>query len=385
MTDLQPKPDAPWGGFGIYIHWPFCRSKCPYCDFNSHVRAGIDQDLWREALLRDLRTQMARAERPPVQSIFFGGGTPSLMAPKTAALLIDEIARTAGFADDVEITLEANPTSVESDTFADFASAGVNRFSLGIQALDDTALKFLGREHSRNEALLALDRAVSSGARTSFDLIYARPEQSLADWRDELTRALAFGVEHMSLYQLTLEPGTGFTRAAERGELILPDEDLAADLFDLTQEMMGQAAMPGYEISNHAKAGAEARHNLVYWRGGSYLGIGPGAHGRVMVDGQRRATICQRTPEDWLRAIESNGHGLIEDRALSPGDQAEEYVLMGLRLSEGISLARFESLAGRPLVIDDFVKDGLLVADRGMLKATASGRLVLNRLISELL
>ena len=321
----------------------------------------------------------------PVESIFFGGGTPSLMAAQTAEALIARVDRRLGFATHPEITLEANPTSVEAETFADFQSAGINRFSLGIQALDDSALKFLGREHSVDEALRALDRAMRTGNRLSFDLIYARPQQTLDEWRAELIRALDFGTEHLSLYQLTLEPGTAFTRAAERGELILPDDDLAADMFELTTELTQARGLPAYEVSNHARPGAESRHNLVYWRGGAYIGVGPGAHGRVMAGGQRQASVAQRTPEDWLRQVETLGHGCAELAPLSLGDQAEEYLLMGLRLSEGIDQARFERLAGRPLELAGPIADGLISVANGKVAATPAGRLVLNRLIASLI
>lgn len=387
MNDKAMLPlQAPYaGGFGIYIHWPFCLSKCPYCDFNSHVRTNIEQARWADALAADLCAQIERSPLPKVQSIFFGGGTPSLMAAGTAARLIDLIARKVGLADHAEITLEANPTSVEAATFSDFAKAGINRFSLGIQALDDAALRELGRQHNVAEALVALDLAQRTSARISCDLIYARSQQTLDEWEAELARALALGTSHLSLYQLTLEPGTAFTRAAERGELVLPDEDLAADFYELTQNLTQAAGMPAYEVSNHARIGAEAQHNLIYWRGGAYLGIGPGAHGRVIMDGQRHATIGHRTPEDWLRAIDAHGHGLCEDRVLATGDQAEEYLLMGLRLSEGIDLARFENLAGRGLITEPYIADGLLENCGPKLKATARGRMVLNRLIAELL
>ena len=374
------------GGFGLYIHWPFCRSKCPYCDFNSHVRDSIDQDRWRSALLAELNHWIDRCDpQGPVETIFFGGGTPSLMAAQTAHAIIDLAGQRLGFTDQVEITLEANPTSVEAATFAGFKSAGINRFSLGIQALDDSALKFLGREHSVDEALRALDRAIQTGNRVSFDLIYARPGQSLDAWRSELTRALDFGTGHLSLYQLTLEPGTSFTRAAERGELTLPDDDLAADLFELTTELTNARGLPAYEVSNHARPGAESRHNLIYWRGGAYIGVGPGAHGRVMVEGQRHASVAQRTPEEWLRQVEALGHGRAELTPLSASDQAEEYLLMGLRLSEGIDLARFERLAGRALDLTGPVADGLIQVMNGKMAATPAGRLVLNRLIASLI
>ncbi len=374
------------GGFGLYIHWPFCRSKCPYCDFNSHVRAAIDQDRWRSALLAELNHWIETCDpQGPVETIFFGGGTPSLMAAQTADALIALVDQRLGFGSHPEITLEANPTSVESETFADFKSAGINRFSLGIQALDDSALKFLGREHSVDEALRALNRAIETGNRLSFDLIYARPGQTLDEWRSELTRALDFGTEHLSLYQLTLEPGTAFTRAAERGELVLPDDDLAADMFELTSELTNARGLPAYEVSNHARPGSESRHNLIYWRGGAYIGIGPGAHGRVMVDGQRHASVAQRTPEDWLRQVESQGHGRAELTPLSANDQAEEYLLMGLRLSEGIDQARFERLAGRSLDLAGPIADGLIKLVNGKVAATPAGRLVLNRLIASLI
>ena len=315
----------------LYIHWPFCVSKCPYCDFNSHVRETIDQDAWRSALLADLAHEAKLSQGATLTSIFFGGGTPSLMPPATVAALIDAAAAHWDLAPDIEITLEANPSSVEAARFADLGKAGVNRVSLGLQSLDDKALKFLGRAHDVAEGLAALDTAQKVFARTSFDLIYALPGQSDTDWTKELTRALGFGTNHLSLYQLTIEPGTQFASLARRGQLGEASPDDGARLYELTQKLCEDAGLPAYEISNHARPGEESRHNLTYWRYQDYAGIGPGAHGRRT--GQ--ATIRHKKPENWLSAVERNGHGLQSEEALAPADQHAERLMMGLRLSEG--------------------------------------------------
>ncbi|MBN8850090.1 MULTISPECIES: radical SAM family heme chaperone HemW [unclassified Sphingomonas] len=328
----------------LYVHWPFCVSKCPYCDFNSHVREGVDQAQWRAALLADLAHEARALPGRRVSSIFFGGGTPSLMPPGTVAAVIGAAEAAWGFADGVEITLEANPSSVEAARFGDIAAAGVNRVSLGLQALDDAALRFLGRAHDVDEGLRALETAQAAFARVSFDLIYARPGQAVAEWERELARALAFGTEHLSLYQLTIEPGTRFATEAAAGRLTIPDGDAAADLYEATQAMTAAAGLPPYEISNHARRGAESRHNLAYWRYRDYAGIGPGAHGRRLGHATRR----RRKPENWLAAIDRNGHGIEAEEALPPAMQAEEALLMGLRLAEGVDLARIARLGQRP-------------------------------------
>ncbi len=360
----------------LYIHWPFCVSKCPYCDFNSHVRAAVDQAAWRDALLADLSHEAAMLPGRRLGSIFFGGGTPSLMPPQTVAALLAAAERHWGFSPDIEITLEANPSSVEAARFADLAAAGVNRVSLGLQALDDAALGFLGRAHGVAEGVAALEIAQSVFPRVSFDLIYARPGQSLSSWEAELQRALGFGTEHLSLYQLTIEPGTRFFTEAAAGRLTIPDGDAAADLFETTRAITAAAGLPAYEISNHARPGAESRHNLTYWRYRDYAGIGPGAHGRR--DGL--ATVRRRKPENWLSAITRNGHGLESEEPLAPAARASEALVMGLRLREGVDLARVADLAGRPIeaVVDeraiarlpDLIRregDRLRVTDQGML------------------
>jgi putative oxygen-independent coproporphyrinogen III oxidase len=378
--------------FGIYIHWPFCKSKCPYCDFNSHVRDGVEQERWRHALLAELDYYAAETGGRRVESIFFGGGTPSLMEPATTAALIQRIADRWDLVADAEITLEANPTSVEAGRFRDFRAAGVNRVSLGVQALDAAALRFLGRQHDVAEALAALDLARETFPRFSFDLIYARPGQSLADWRDELDRALALAGDHLSLYQLTIEEGTAFAPAHARGDFTLPDEDLSGALYELTQERLQGAGMPAYEISNHARPGEESRHNLVYWRYGDYLGIGPGAHGRLTLAGEKLATRQLRAPETWLAAVEQSGHGTQERIPVVAGERLEEMLMMGLRLAEGIPRSRFRRESdGEPEAILDaaqiarLVDGGFLTLDDERLRATAAGRQRLNALLATLL
>ncbi|HKO06088.1 MAG TPA: radical SAM family heme chaperone HemW, partial [Alphaproteobacteria bacterium] len=336
-------------GLGIYVHWPFCLSKCPYCDFNSHVRARIEEARWRAALLAELEHYAAQTGARMVSSLFFGGGTPSLMAPESVAAIIARVRALWPTAADLEITLEANPTSVEAGRFAGYAAAGVNRLSLGVQALDDTALAFLGRRHSAAEALAAVELAVRHFPRTSFDLIYARPGQTLASWRKELAAALAHARGHLSLYQLTIEPATAFAEACARGDLILPEEDSAAALYEATQEMLEAAGLPAYEISNHAAAGEESRHNLTYWRYGDYVGVGPGAHGRLTIAGGKRATRQHRAPEAWLERVERCGHATRQHFALSPEECREEMLLMGLRLAEGVDRKRFLKTCGMTL------------------------------------
>ncbi len=318
----------------LYIHWPFCLAKCPYCDFNSHVREGVDARMWERALLADMRHEALHASGERLTSIFFGGGTPSLMPPALVARLLEEAAILWGFAPDIEITLEANPSSVEAANFAALASCGVNRLSLGVQSFDDAALRFLGRLHDVREAEVAIEIARKAFARVSFDLIYALPKHTMASWRDELDHALGLGTSHLSLYQLTIEPGTRFASDVRRGDFAPLDDDAAADLFALTATMTAAAGLPAYEISNHARPGEESRHNLTYWRYEDYAGIGPGAHGRR----GGLATTRHRKPENWLAAIQRNGHGMQEERALGLCEQAAEALLMGLRLREGVAL-----------------------------------------------
>jgi oxygen-independent coproporphyrinogen-3 oxidase len=385
MTNADP-------GFGIYIHWPFCRSKCPYCDFNSHVRAEIDERRWRAALIRELDHYAARTPDRTATSIFFGGGTPSLMHPETVASLIVRVRENWRCVNDIEITLEANPTSVEAERFAALAGAGVNRASLGLQALDDAALKFLGRTHSVREGLAALEIAQNTFARVSFDLIYARPGHDVAAWRDELARALAFGTSHLSLYQLTIEPGTVFEGAYRRGEFSIPDEETGAQLFEVTQEICNAAGLPAYEISNHARPGEESRHNLTYWRYGDYVGAGPGAHGRITEAGMKFATRQHRAPEVWLELVEARGHATRQNEPLDPATRFQELVMMGLRLTDGIAGARLAAETNKaPVDLFDpgrlaaLVGEKLLVVDERGLRATAAGRQRLNALTAHLL
>jgi oxygen-independent coproporphyrinogen-3 oxidase len=365
----------------LYIHWPFCVSKCPYCDFNSHVREAVDQAAWRDALLADLAWEAKAAPGGRLGSIFFGGGTPSLMPPETVAALIGAAERHWGFTEGIEITLEANPSSVEAARFRDLAAAGVNRVSLGLQALDDAALRFLGRAHDVEEGLAALETAQSAFARVSFDLIYAMPGQSVAAWQAELERALGFGTGHLSLYQLTIEPGTRFAAMAARGELEPRDPDEAATLYELTQALTAWAGLPAYEISNHARAGEESRHNLAYWRYRPYLGVGPGAHGRR----GGCATQRHRKPENWLSALARNGHGIQEETRIPPRDAAVEALLMGLRLREGVDLAR----GGLAAAIDwrsvtRLEAQGLVRRDGTRLGVTPSAMLLLDAILPEI-
>ncbi len=371
----------------LYIHWPFCVSKCPYCDFNSHVRESVDQQAWATALLADMAHEAALSPERTLTSIFFGGGTPSLMPPSTVAALIEAAERHWGFAPDIEITLEANPSSVEAARFRDIGLAGVNRVSLGVQALDTEALHFLGRAHDVGEALAAIDLAQAAFARMSFDLIYARPGQTPGAWDSELAQALAFGTEHLSLYQLTVEPGTRFATLAAKGELTLPTGEEAADLYELTRARTGAAGLPAYEISNHARPGAESRHNLTYWRYGSYAGIGPGAHGRRA----GLATQRHRKPENWLAAVARNSHGLQEEAPILPSDQATEALLMGLRLREGVDLSRIAALAGRPLsdLIDEraiqrLERQQVLSRNGDRLAVTPAGMILLDHILGEI-
>jgi putative oxygen-independent coproporphyrinogen III oxidase len=376
-------------GFGVYLHWPFCAAKCPYCDFNSHVRhAAIDQARWRAAFAREIAHAAALAPGRTVTSVFLGGGTPSLMEPATVGALLDAVAGAWSVAPDVEVTLEANPTSVEAGRFRGYRAAGVNRVSLGVQALDDASLKKLGRLHSTEEAMRAVATAAAHFERYSFDLIYARPDQTPQAWAAELRGAISRAAEHLSLYQLTIEEGTPFYGLAAAGKLTVPDDDTARVLYDVTQEVCAGAGLPAYEISNHARPGAESRHNLLYWRYGEYAGIGPGAHGRLVLPEGRTGTSTERNPEAWLARAEGEGHGIVETERLSGSDQADEFLMMGLRLREGIDPARYAALAGRPLDperIAGLVAAGLVARtpdDR--LAATPKGAPVLNAVVAEL-
>ncbi len=380
---------------GVYLHWPFCKSKCPYCDFNSHVREGIEQARWRRALLTELEHAAREAPQRRVETIFFGGGTPSLMEPHTVAALIDRTRQLWDTAADVEITLEANPTSVEAERFAALRQAGVNRLSLGLQALDAEALRFLGREHSVDEGVAALATARQQFERTSFDLIYARPGQTLQAWSDELDRALALAGEHLSLYQLTIERGTRFYGEYMRGAFTLPGEELAAELYELTQARLAAAGLPAYEISNHARSGAACRHNLIYWRYQDYVGVGPGAHGRFAVHqatgSAKRATRRLSGPEAWLSAVESAGHGTAEVFDVAGRERVEEALMMGLRLAEGIDRTAFAEVAGTDPVealgeakLAPLAAAGYLEISPARLRATAAGRQRLNALLERL-
>jgi oxygen-independent coproporphyrinogen-3 oxidase len=385
---MTPPPES----LGVYVHWPFCKSKCPYCDFNSHVRDGVEQDRWRAALLKELEHAARETPDRRVETIFFGGGTPSLMDPATVGAMIERVRALWDSAAEVEITLEANPTSVEAGRFAALAQAGVNRVSLGVQALEPAALRFLGREHSADEAIGALETARRHFARYSFDLIYARPGQTVEAWAAELERALGLAGEHLSLYQLTIERGTRFFTDHARGAFVLPGEEEAAAMFELTQARLAAAGLPAYEISNHARPGAACRHNLIYWRYQDYVGIGPGAHGRFAENGAKRATRRMSGPEAWLEAVERDGHGTAETSLVMGQDLVEEALMMGLRLADGIDRALFASMTGAdpvaalgearlaPLVAADFLE-----IDATHLKATAAGRQRLNALLERLI
>lgn len=376
-------------GFGLYIHWPFCQSKCPYCDFNSHVAEKVDQKRWQAAFEAELERTSRETRGQILESVFFGGGTPSLMDPDLVAAIMDKVRSSWRMSNAPEITLEANPGSVEAGRFAAYRQAGVNRVSIGVQSLDDTALRMLGRKHSVQEAIRAVEIAQTTFPRFSFDIIYARQGQDRADWRRELDRALALGSRHLSLYQLTIEEGTVFHERNRRGLLTgMPDEDLAADLYLLTQERCDAAGLPAYEVSNHAAPGEESRHNLTYWRGGDYVGIGPGAHGRVTQNGIRLATEAPRQPSVWLEAVETRGFGELPRQALTGAEVASEYCLMGLRLTDGISLGRYQSLTGHgfdPQRVENLVSIGLLEANSERIWATKSGMLVLNLILRDIL
>ncbi len=383
-------PEDP--GFALYVHWPFCLAKCPYCDFNSHVRDAVDHARFRRALLSELDHAAALAPGRRLRSIFFGGGTPSLMAPETVAAVIEHASRPWPFEPGIEITLEANPGSVEVAKFRALADAGVNRVSLGVQSLDDGALRFLGRIHDAREARRAVETALACFSRASLDLIYARPGQTAAVWRRELREAVALGTGHISAYQLTIEPGTRFWPLHRSGRLTMPDPEEQAALFELTGAELERAGFHRYEVSNHARPGEECRHNLVYWRYGEYAGIGPGAHGRLAGPLARIATRTERLPERWLRRVEALGHGIVEEQPVPPRDQALEYLLVGLRLAEGVDLGRLARLAGGDTAdlldseaVNRFCGDGLLACRDGRLRATGQGLLLLDGLLARIL
>jgi oxygen-independent coproporphyrinogen-3 oxidase len=376
-------------GLAVYVHWPFCLAKCPYCDFNSHVRAEpIDEERYIAAFRTEIRHRASLTPGRVARSIFFGGGTPSLMRPQTVQAIIDAIAQAWTIAPDAEITLEANPTSVEAERFRGYRAAGVNRLSIGVQALNDADLKALGRRHTVDEAIAALGVATAIFQRTSFDLIYARPGQSVDAWRAELGEALRRAGEHLSLYQLTIEPDTIFEKLFRAGKLKTPDEDLARALFDVTQEMTEARGMPAYEVSNHARPGAESRHNLIYWRYGEYAGIGPGAHGRLLTPEGRRAQSTEKHPEMWLTQVEAEGSGLIENALLTAEEQGDEYLLMGLRLTEGVDPSRFAALSGRKLDlarVRSLAADGFVVeTPDGRLRVTPAGAPLLDSVVADL-
>ena len=375
-------------GFGLYIHWPFCQSKCPYCDFNSHVAERIDQTRWLKAYLAEIDRVGQQTTGLRLRSVFFGGGTPSLMDPETVFAILDRVRATWAVANDWEVTLEANPGSVEAGKFRTFRSAGVNRLSMGVQALNDTDLKRLGRLHTAAEAIAAFDVARSCYDRVSFDLIYARQDQTPEDWAQELSRALDMAVDHLSLYQLTVEDGTAFgDRHAKGGLKGLPDEDRSVALYEITQDLCEAAGLPAYEVSNHAGASAQSVHNLIYWRGGDYAGVGPGAHGRLTLDGRRWATEALRQPAAWLDAVENCGTGELPRDELASLARAQEYVLMSLRLAEGLDLARLNAISGLSLpraALADLSALNLIATGSGRVVATPKGRMVLNSLIRKL-
>ena len=383
---------SPDPGFGLYVHWPFCLSKCPYCDFNSHVRERIDSALWQHALLRELEHYGRLTEGRRLTSVFFGGGTPSLMQPEVVDALLAQLEEYWTLDPDLEVTLEANPTSAEAQRFAGFAAAGVNRLSIGVQALEDEALRFLGRQHSAEEALAAVDLARRAVPRFSFDLIYARPGQTAEAWRAELRAALDLGPEHLSLYQLIIEPGTKFHAALRRGELKLLDDEMQAELYEVTGVMLEAEGLPAYEISNYARVGAECRHNLTYWRYGDYVGIGPGAHGRLTLSGEKRATRQHRAPEIWLDRVVSTGHATQAEETLTRRQRLEELLMMGLRLREPIARTAFEREVGaqpeqvlEPGRLKAALAEGYLILDEEGLRAGPEGRLRLNSLLAWLL
>jgi putative oxygen-independent coproporphyrinogen III oxidase len=376
-------------GFGVYVHWPFCLSKCPYCDFNSHVRSDpVDEAKFVAAITAELAHRASLTPGRVVRSVYFGGGTPSLMRASSVAKILEAIERLWQKAPQVEVTLEANPSSVEAGRFRDYRAAGVNRVSIGVQSFNDVDLKRLGRLHTAAEASAALDVAASVFERYSFDLIYARPQQSIKEWRAELKAALARGSDHLSLYQLTIEPDTIYERLYRAGKLAMPDGDMGRAFWDTTQELTAAAGLPPYEVSNHARPGAESRHNLIYWRYGEYVGVGPGAHGRIMAPNGRRAQATERHPEMWLTVVEADGQALVEDEILSSEEQGDEFLLMGLRLSEGIEPARFEAVAGKkldPARVASLLSEGMVeVTPAGRLRVSAEGFPVLDAVVADL-
>jgi putative oxygen-independent coproporphyrinogen III oxidase len=386
---VLPTDEPERAGFGLYVHWPFCLSKCPYCDFNSHVAEQIDQRRWAAALCREIEHAGRLTGRRRLDTVFFGGGTPSLMAPDTVADILDTVRATWPISNDWEVTLEANPTSVEAGRFAAYRQAGVNRVSLGVQSLNDADLRRLGRLHTAAEARAAFDIARAAFDRVSFDLIYARQDQSLEAWRDELDEALAMAIDHLSLYQLTIEPGTAFGARAAAGRLRgLPDEDLSADMYDLTLETCERAGLVSYEVSNFARTGAESKHNMLYWSAGEYAGVGPGAHGRLTLNGRRHATVCPSAPGAWLRDAESDGPAFESVEPLSGQEQAEEYLMMGLRVLRGISLERLTDMGPddeMPQRLKQAVSEGFLVIEGDRIRTTPRGRNLLNAVLRDVL
>jgi putative oxygen-independent coproporphyrinogen III oxidase len=391
MVNVTPLilPDTGEPGFGVYLHWPFCAAKCPYCDFNSHVRhQPVDQPRFVAAFLKEMETMRAISGPRTVTSMFLGGGTPSLMEPATVAAILNGVARYWHVPDGIEITMEANPSSVEADRFRGYRAAGVNRVSMGVQALNDKDLKFLGRLHNVEDALKAIKLAREIFPRMSFDLIYARPGQTVEDWEQELKQAISYAVDHLSLYQLTIEEGTPFFGLHKAGKLIVPDGEQSAILYEATQEITERHGMPAYEVSNHARPGAESRHNLTYWRYGDYAGIGPGAHGRLTNGSSKLATATQRNPEQWLSLVETQGHGMVDQEMLGFEEQADEMLLMGLRLREGIDLVRWQTLSGReldPKREEDLLGYGFVERlGNSRLRCTPSGMLILDSVVADL-
>ncbi len=391
MSEVRPLllPDTGEPGFGVYVHWPFCAAKCPYCDFNSHVRhQPVDQPRFVSAFLREMEEIRRLSGPKTVTSIFLGGGTPSLMDPATVGAILDGIARQWHVPGGIEITMEANPSSVEATRFRGYRSAGVNRASLGVQALNDPDLKFLGRLHDVEDALKAIRLAREIFPRMSFDLIYARPHQTVEAWEKELKEAISYAVDHLSLYQLTIEEGTAFYGLHKAGKFVVPDEEQAALLYEATQEITAREGLPAYEVSNHARPGAESRHNLTYWRYGDYAGIGPGAHGRLTRGRDKMATATERNPEAWLAAVERDGHGMIEQEMLGADEQADELLLMGLRLREGVDLARWQQLSGRdpdPKREQTLLEHGFIERlGNSRLRCTPKGMLILDAVVADL-
>jgi oxygen-independent coproporphyrinogen-3 oxidase len=376
-------------GFGVYVHWPFCAAKCPYCDFNSHVRhQPVDQERFARAFETELATMRERTGPREVTSIFLGGGTPSLMKPETVGAVLDAVARNWTVPGGIEVTLEANPSSVEAERFLGYRAAGVNRVSLGVQALNDRDLRFLGRLHNVEEALVAIDLARKTFPRLSFDLIYARPGQTPDAWEAELEKAIGYAADHLSLYQLTIEEGTRFHSLHAAGKFEIPGGDEAAELYAVTQEVTAARGLPAYEISNHAKPGAESRHNLTYWRYGEYIGVGPGAHGRFLDNGRRVVTVAEKMPETWANLVEAKGNGVTGGEILTRSEEADEFLLMGLRLAEGIDLARYEQLSGKgfsPARLSVLQEEGLVAPiGNSRLRATPSGMIVLDAVVADL-